>query len=187
MTTNNPETNTNEKGAFTLYSSFLPILLLLGIIIGAGYFLLSGEFDFPTLGGNKTEVRRLTGYPTIVYTTDQVDKQRLVIKSQEELNTFLNTIDPTGLLVLNEEINFDKEYLIAATTETRPTDGYKLKIKRLYEDTEDQSLLVSLEETRPEESCAVLEDSNIPVDIVAIKKTDMAIDFERIIIPDVCE
>ena len=68
MTMTNPKLNElNEKG-YTLYASFIPILLIIAILFGPGYFLLKGEFDFPTLGSDKTEVRRFDGFPTVAYT-----------------------------------------------------------------------------------------------------------------------
>jgi hypothetical protein len=186
MTTTNNKHNHSERG-YTLYASFIPIVLIILIIVGAGYFLLKGEFQMPKLGKDMAEVRRIEGFPTVAYTNGQLDKQRVVIKSTEELNEFLDMVDSTGQLIVLENINFEKEFLIGAATETNETSGYEMKIKKLIADKERKLLTVSLQETRPGDTCEVDIQNNVAVDIVAISKTDWEINFERVTKTDECQ
>ncbi len=184
---NEPAILTDQRG-YTLNASLVPVLLIVGIIIGAGYFLLRGEIELPKLGTDRTEVRRLDDFPTVQFTKEELDDNvRVVITSQEELNDFLNMIDSTGQLVLTENINFEKEFLLGAATESRDTTGYTTKIKKIHEDKEDKSLVVTIEEVKPGEFCEVDTQNNIAVDIVAISKTDWDIEFEKETKTDECE
>lgn len=161
--------------------SLLPILLIVGLIIGAGFLLVQGEVQLPWLKKDNTlEIRRLEGYPTVVYTNDIEDKQRIVIKSQEELEAFLKSVDKTGNLALGEKIDFNKEYLLAVASKTVNTKGFDMKIKKIYINEKDNSLLVSVRQAKPGETCTYDPDPNVPVDLVAIDKTDKSIEFELI-------
>lgn len=173
--------NNNEKGQI-LYASLLPILIVVAIIVGAGFYLFKGEIKMPKFGRSATELKRLEGLPTIVSLTSEnpvIEKQRVVIKSEEELNSFLNMIDPSGKLVVKDNINFNKEYLLAVATETNETYGHDIKVKKLYEDKENNSLLVSVLEVEPDDECDEDKVPNVAVDIVSISKTDKTIEFER--------
>ena len=169
---------TNKKST-TLNISLIPLFILLALIIGAGFLLLQGEVELPKFNRGP-KVRRLEGFPTVIYTDKQIEKQRKVITSEEELNEFLNYIDETKLLTLRENINFEKESLLAVATDTNQETGIRLKIEKIYEDKDDQTLLVTLEEREQGEYCEVENDPNIAVDIAAISKTDWEIKFDRI-------
>lgn len=170
----------NEEGKI-LYATFLPIVVLVAVLAGTGYFLLKGDIKLPKLRKEPTEIRRLEGFPTIASDTNELDKKRLIIKSQDELNNFLNEIDPAARIILKEDINFDKEYLIAATTETKDMYGYEMKVRKVKED-KNGKFVVELQEETPGDYCEDEFDKvpNIAVDIVAISKTDSEFDFERI-------
>jgi hypothetical protein len=159
--------------------SFLPLLLLILIILGAGYFLIQGEIKLPKFDRGP-QIRRLEGFPTVIYTDRKVEKQRLVIKSEEELNDFLNLVDDTGLLTLREDIDFEKEFLLGVTSETEKEVDHEIKIRKVYEDKDDGSLLISIRETFPGETCDSEIDEHIAADLVAISKTDLDIEFERV-------
>lgn len=172
----------NNKSSKTLYISFLPILILVGVIVGAGYFLTEGELKLPG-DSDKLNVRRLENYPREVLTTKVLDKQRLVIDNQKDLDTFLASIDSSNKpLEIVEKINFDKELVLVSSTSTQETDGYKMKIDKIYIDEEANSLLASIELTEPGDSCIdeLEQATNVWVDIVTIKKTDKEIEFERL-------
>jgi hypothetical protein len=55
-----------------------------------------------------------------------------------------------------------------------------VRIKKIYEDKEKGTILVSLRETEAGDTCEVEMDPNVAVDIVAISKTETPIDFERV-------
>lgn len=167
------------KKTTIVYMSFLPIILIILLVLGAGYFLMAEDIKLPKFNQGP-QIRRLEGFPTLVYSETPIEKQRRVIKSEEELNEFLNFVDTTGLLTLKEQINFDKEYVIAVTSETEKPDGHEIKIRKVYENKDDGILLISILETFPEEGCQVEENPHIAVELVALDKVDLKIDFERI-------
>jgi hypothetical protein len=168
------------KKTNTLYMSFVPVILLLVLIAGAGYFLLKDDFKLPKIFNNEPQLRRLEGFPTVVNSAQPIEKQRVVIKSQDELIAFLKTVDPTGSLALGEKINFDKEYLLGVAAKTATEGDTQIKIRKLYEDKKAKEILVSIREIDPQGPCVKTGQSIIPVDIVAISKTDDSIKFEVI-------
>jgi hypothetical protein len=167
----------NQKA--NLKISLIPLVVIIGLILGAGYLLLAGDIKLPQFN-NGPQFRRVDGFPTVIYTDKVIEKQRIVIKSEEELTNFLNMIDPTGLLEVRETINFNKEYLIAVTTETEQETNRATRIKKIYEDKEKGNILVSVRETEPGKTCEIEIDPNVAVDIVAISKTELPMEFERI-------
>ncbi len=168
----------NRQEAF-LRVSLLPLLVLIGLIFGAGYFLLKDEIKLPSLRKNPT-IQRLEGFPTVIYTDKQIEKTRKVITNDQELAEFLNLIDETGILTVKEEVNFDKNVVIAISTETNEETGHKIKVKKVYEDIDRDKILIEFEEVDPEDDCKMELDSNIAVDLVMLSKTDSRIDFEKI-------
>lgn len=176
----------NNKQSTTLNISLIPLFILISLIIGAGFFLLQGEIELPKFDRGP-KVRRIEGFPTVIYTDKEIEKQREVISNKEDLNEFLNFIDETGLLTLRENINFNKENLLAVATETNDETGVRLKIDKIYEDKEDQILIVTLEERVQGENCDLENDPNVAVDIAAISKTDWKIKFERVKKTIICE
>ncbi|RJR27125.1 hypothetical protein C4561_03100 [candidate division WWE3 bacterium] len=171
-----------------IYISLLPLVIIVLLIFGAGYFLLADEIKLPKFNKG-TQIRRLENFPTIIYTEEgkQYEKQRRVIKSEEELNDFLNYIDPAGLVTLKETVDFNKEYVIGVATEVEDPETHAIKIKKVYEDKDKKSLLIALHETFPRENCTVEVSPHIAVDMVAINKTDWSIDFERVKEEEPCE
>lgn len=169
----------DDKQRASLRVSLIPIVVLIGLILGAGYFLLKGEITLPKLNKGPT-IQRLGGFPTIIYTDKELDKQRKVITNEQELNEFLNLVDETGLLTVKEEINFEKSVVLAVASATNEETGHKIKIRSVYEDKEEQEILVEFEETDPDNDCEYELDKNIAVDMVVLSKTDYEINFEKI-------
>lgn len=157
--------------------NLLPIVVLVLIAFGTGYFLIKGDFKFPKFNRDP-QIRRLNGFPTVVDVTTDVDKQREVIKSMDDFKKFLSYVDKSGLVTLREAINFDKEYLIAVSSTTQGEDGLGLRIKKVYEDRVNSSLLVSVEQTKNPDNCQPTPRKTALIDVVAISKTDKQIDFE---------
>jgi hypothetical protein len=164
-----------------IYISLLPLFVIILLIIGAGYFLLVDEIKLPTFNKGP-QIRRIEGFPTsvVVDPATKMDKQRLVIQAEHELNTFLNNVDKTGMLTMREKIDFNKEYVIAVGSEVEQAVGHRIKIRKVYENKAEKSLLVSLVETYPGEKCTPEVNPHVAVDLVAINKTDWNITFERI-------
>lgn len=169
---------TNNQRA-TLKMSLIPLVILIGLILGAGYFLLQGEIKLPKFNKGP-QLRRLEGFPTVIYTDATLEKQRKILKSEQELAEFLNYMDPSGLTEVRSPINFDREYLIAVSSDTQDETGHTIKVKKIYQDKEDKTLLVTLEETEEAENCELENDKNVMADVVAISKTDWKVEFERV-------
>ncbi|MCA9308059.1 protease complex subunit PrcB family protein, partial [candidate division WWE3 bacterium] len=168
--TNYIELINNEHGASKLYISILPIVILVLLVLGLGYFLTEGEVDLPWKSTNRLDVERIEGYPTNILTSNQVTKKREIIKSQEDLDNFINSIDSAGVVKAPQGVDFEDNFVIAVATETLNTDGYRLKVHRIYLDDKDNSLLVQVEETEPGKTCEVSEVTNVAVDLAVIEK-----------------
>ncbi len=169
---------TNNQRA-TLRMSLIPLVIIIGLILGAGYFLLQGEIKLPQFNKGP-QIRRLDGFPTAIVTDKVMQKQRLVVKSQAELATFLNSIDPTGMTTVRSPVDFNKEYILAVSSDTQTESGHKIQIKKIYEDKANKTLSISIEETEAGANCKVDKESNITADAVAISKTDYEINFDRV-------
>lgn len=174
------------KKAQTLYVSFIPLILIIGLIFGAGYFLLADEIKLPSFKKDP-EVRRLEGFPTVIYSEDVFEKQRKVIKTEDELNDFLNMVDPTGIATLKENIDFDKEHIIAISSETEVEVDHRIRVKKIRYDKDDEELIVLIHEFFPGDTCEIEEDPHIAVDLVAIEITDKLIDFDREKLVEECD
>ena len=161
-----------------LYISFLPIIILVVLVLGIGYFLTEGDIELP-FGGDGIGSRSLKGFPALVLTSNTLEKQRLVVRSQEELDAFLSTVDSSGQLTLNDKVNFNREYVLAVASETLETDGYKIKVDNITDYPEENKIVVTILLTEPGETCVTEAATQVAVDLVAIKKTDKNIDFER--------
>ncbi len=176
----------NNKQKASLRISLLPIVILVGLILGVGYFLLKGEINLPDFNKEPT-IQRMEGFPTVIYTDKNMEKQRKVIKNEQELTEFLNLIDETGMLTAKEQIDFDKNMVLAVATETNEETGHNLKIKKVYEDKKEKRMIVEIEETNPDNDCQIEIDNNIAVDMVIVSKTDWDIKFEKVTKAVECE
>lgn len=168
-----------DKQRAALKVSLFPIVVLIGLIMGIGYFLLQGEISLPKLNRGPT-IQRVEGFPTVIYSDREMEKERRVIRSEEELNNFLNYIDETGLLDVKEKINFQKNVVIAVTTDSDDKTGRKMKIDEVYEDKEENEILVKFDEIKPGDNCEQEIDRNIAVDMVILSETNMDISFEKV-------
>lgn len=168
-----------SKQKTILNMSLIPLVIIILLILGTGYFLLEGEIKLPKFKRGP-QIRRLDPFPTVVYTEKPIEKQRRVIKSEKELNEFLNYIDETGLLTLKEKVNFEKEFVIGVSTDTNDQTDNSLRVKKVYEDQPKSQLIVSVKEEVPGENCEVTNDKNVAVDLVAISKTEYNITFDRV-------
>jgi len=162
-----------------LYVNVIPIIIILLLIGGAGYFLFGQDLEIP-IEDRKTQITRVEGFPKMIYVNEDREKIRKVITSEEELNEFLNEVDKNRELALNTNINFNRHYLMCTATKTLEGENHTFKIKKIYKDTDDKTLTVVQERTDPDEGCKLEGGRNIWVDIVQINKTDWNIDFELV-------
>ena len=168
-----------NKERASLKVSLIPIVILVGLILGAGFFLLKDEIQLPKFNKGPT-IQRLEGFPTVIYTQNDMVKQRKVISNDQELDEFLNFVDKSGMLQMREKINFDKDVVLAVSSDSHDEVGRKIKITKVYEDKKNKELKVIVEETKPGETCSPEVDKNITVDMVKISKTDWEISFDRV-------
>ena len=175
----------NQKAKLRI--SLLPLVVIIGLILGAGYLLLKGDIDLSKIFNKGPQLRRIEGFPTIIGTSNQVEKTRTVIRSEQELTDFLNKVDSTGLLELKDPINFNKEILVAVSTETENNNGNGIRIKKISEDKIKKKMVVSVIETEKGPTCEVENDKSVGIDIVAVSKTDLPFGFDRIKQYEQCE
>ena len=169
-----------KKSQGVLYISALPLLIIVVLILGAGYLLVVEDLKLPNFFDNKVEVRRLEGFPTSLDVTEDLDKRREIIRTEEELNEFLNAVDPAGLLIVKDNINFDKEILVGVVTKTLDEDGHEFKVRKVYKNDGEGELLVSLTRIDPAEDCNMEPVKNIWIDLVSVSNTDLDFDFELV-------
>jgi len=169
--------------------SALPLIIIFSLILGAGYFLLKGDIDLSSLfqDKNNLEMRRIEGFPTVVPVTTEHDKTQKIIQNEQGLIEFLASVDETNKLSVGEKINFEKEMLIGVATSNFSETGYRMKIRKIYVDRDSNSLLVSSMITQPGDTCPKEPQANVLVDIVAVDKTEMAVDFETLRQTELCE
>ena len=168
---------TNKQHAI-LNMSLLPLAIILVLILGVGYFLLQGEIKLPKFNRGP-QIGRLENFPTVLDTTKDMEKIRKVLKSEAELDEFLNTVDGENQLSVKEKINWDKQFVLAVTTSTNEESGHKIKIAKAYENKTDKTLLIRVTEVEKGGGCDVEKGKNIAIDLVTITKTDYTIEFER--------
>lgn len=158
--------------------NLIPLFILIGILVAIYFVFLSGTDLFKL--NREPEVRRINGFPTVAYTDKPLEKKREVITNEQQLADFLNYVDESGYLIVREDIDFNKEFLLGVSTDTNATEGHSIKVRKLYEDKENNKLIVSLREEEPGDNCNYEANPNVAVDLVAISKTAQKIDFERI-------
>lgn len=157
--------------------SVLPVIIILGLILGAGYFLIGEDIKLPKFLNGEPKFERVEGFPKTIYTEKEMDKKRLVITSEDQLNEFLNYVDENNQIDFNSKVNFNKKMLIAVSSGNFEADESKFKIRRIYKDASKKTLLVSIESEELGDLCERKLDPNIIVDFATIDKTDWTIDF----------
>lgn len=168
--------------------SALPLIIIIGLILGTGYLLLKDNIDLSFLEtSDNLEMERLEEFPKTVGVNEDIEKQREVIKSEEELVEFLSYVSKSSELSLNRKVDFNKEMLIGVSTETFNTGGYSIKIDDINKDTEANSLHVTSLITKPGDNCLVTQQLTSAVDIVVVDKTDMDVEFDTLRTTDFCE
>lgn len=183
------EVNMNEKKLNKMSGlSALPLIIIIGLILGTGYLLLKDSIDLSFLEVSKDlEMERLENFPKTVSVTKDLDKQRAVIKSEEELINFLSYVSKSKELSLGRKVDFKKEMLIGVSTKTNNTGGYSVKIEKIKVDKKTNNLYITSLITKPSDNCVVTQQLNSAVDIVLVSKTNMDVEFETVRTTDLCE
>ncbi|OGC51231.1 hypothetical protein A2709_01920 [candidate division WWE3 bacterium RIFCSPHIGHO2_01_FULL_43_9] len=179
------EHTTKNKGSLSKSSmNLVPVLLISILIVSAGYLLLKDTLQLPWFKTEKTmEITRLVGYPTTIETQKDLKKTRMVLKSSDELRNYLQSIDivdEEAYNQLNSQVDFAKETLIAASSDTQEETESTIKIKRVALDRDNNVLAVTIVQSKPDATCIPEIKKNILVDFVKITKTDKEFDFDAI-------
>jgi predicted RNA-binding protein with PUA-like domain len=169
-----------SKQQATIRMSMIPLVIIVALILGAGFLLLKGEINFKKIFNPSPQIRRIQGFPTIVYRDTAPAKVRAIIKSQDDLNAFLKQADTTGLLTFKDSVNFNREMLIGVTSDFYTTSDRSIRIKKVYENADKDALVVSIDEFVMDNDCETDKSNYISVDMIAITKTTKPIKFERV-------
>jgi len=132
---------------------------------------------------NSIEYTHEEGFPRALNVTEQFEKVRLVIKSEEELKNALAAVDKNGEIRL-PQINWDRKIALFVTSVTRDAAGYETRIKKITLDQED--LIVEIRDTEPGDTCINTPQLTLPMDLVVLDKTDMTIEFEVVKVVKEC-
>lgn len=162
--------------------NLIPVLLLVAVIAVAGYLLLKDTINLPwTKKGDSIEVTRIEGFPKTIETEKDLKKQRLIIKSKEELKGFLDYLDikdENFYESVLSQVNFDQRYLIGVSSDLQEETEGMYRIKRVLNDKQDASLKVVVIQYKPDITCAPQIKNNVLADLVIISKTDLAVSFD---------
>lgn len=170
MTENNQKTGKIANIVIYTVVGLIVVFLLLKFV--------GPKFNIDIFGKGKNdndiEYSRVKGFPRTIGTSEQLAKTRVVIKSEEELKQALATVDKNGEIEL-PQINFDKKIALLASSKTRNTGGYEIRIRKIEQDKDD--LIVNIRETSPGKTCITTQQMNVPVELVVIDKTDLSVEF----------
>lgn len=123
---------------------------------------------------------RIDNFPTVVETTNKVvDKKRLVVSSQEEFEKIMEELLSDKSKINLPAVDFSKNRVIIASTETNETTGYSAKISSVVKDEQNKKLNTIITFTKPGETCINEEKTNVAIDIVTIEKNDFEVTFDR--------
>ncbi|NBO17313.1 MAG: hypothetical protein EBV07_00250, partial [Proteobacteria bacterium] len=123
---------------------------------------------------------RVDNFPAVVETANKVtDKKRIVISTQEEFDKVLNELLSDKTKVKIPTIDFDKNRVIIAASETNETTGYSVKISSVIKDDQNKKLNTIVTFTKPGETCINEEKTNVAIDMVTVEKNDFEVEFDR--------
>ena len=164
--------------------NIVPVLLILILILGAGYLLLKDTLKLPWFRNDNTiEITRLEGFPRSWNTQKDIKKSRIVIKSESELRDFFTNVDmddDTSLQAIIKAVNFETEYLLAVNNGVQEETEGLLRIKRVERDDSKKRLTIKVYQYKPDTTCVPEINKNVLIDIVKISKSDYEVKFEII-------
>ena len=71
-------------------ANFLPIIAIAILIAAAGFLLTMDDLELPWMPSDKVTATHLVNFPREVPTLQELEKDRKVLKSQDELENYLN-------------------------------------------------------------------------------------------------
>jgi hypothetical protein len=74
------------------------------------------------------------------------------------------------------KVNWDKKMVLLVTSKTRNTGGYETRIRKVEMDKDD--LVVTIRDQEPGKTCITTQQTNVPMDIVVLDKTDLSIEWQ---------
>lgn len=165
--------------------NILPIIIVLGIIVLAGYPLLKGNVNAPwQKKDKKIQITRMEGFPRTWETQKNIKKSYRVIQNQAELEEFFNyadlSSDQNALNSILSNVNFNKEQIIAVVSDVQEELGSQIKIKKIEEDKKDKTLKVTIFQIKPDDTCIPEVKNNVLIDIIKIDKTNYKIEFDSV-------
>ncbi|MBP8960760.1 hypothetical protein KBG31_00875 [Patescibacteria group bacterium] len=173
-------TNKN-KSSIKVYVNIVPLIIIFLLIGGAGYFLFGQDIKLPSFKPEDSiKVTRIDGFPYRINVKEPREKTRKIIKSEEELTAYMAEIDPEGQIDLRENFNFNKNFLVAVSTETIQDPWTKYRIKRVERDSRKQKLTVEHELTVPVTECPEEKEEEETTDKADAEETTQAIIVDMI-------
>ncbi len=173
QTTQPTQTKSNKMVNIAIYTA---VFLVMGFLI---LYFVGPKFGINLFGkgkdANNIEYSRVDGFPRAFNTAEQVNKARLVIKTEEELKQAISNIDKSGEIKL-PKINFEKKMALLVTSKTRNTGGYETRIRKIELDKDD--LVVTIRDQEPGKTCMTTQQLNVPMDLVVLDKTDLSIEWQ---------
>lgn len=165
--------------------NIVPVILIFVLILGAGYLLLKDTLKLPWFRDDDTiEITRMDGFPRAWVSEKEVVKIRRVIENKAELQEFFDyadmTSDQASLNAILAQVDFNKELVLAATSDTQEETEGMVRIKRVEIDKAKKKLAVRIIQYKPDTTCVPEIKKNILVDIVKIDRSDNKIDFDLV-------
>ncbi len=161
----------------------VPVILIFALILGAGYLLLKDTLKLPWFRNDNTlEITRMEGFPRTWITDKEIKKTRRVIENKAELQEFFEYADmgsdQNSLEAVLSQVDFDKEVLLAVSSDTQDETEGMIRIKRIEVDKNKKKLYVMVIQYKPDGTCVPEIKKNVLVDIVKIDRSDNQFEFD---------
>jgi len=164
--------------------NIVPVILISVLILSAGYLLLKDTLKLPWFRKSNTiEITRLEGFPRAWETQKAIEKTRRVIKNEAELRDFFahaDMNDDASLTAVLNAVNFDNEFLLGVTSDTREETEEVIRIKRVERDDAKEKLLIKVYQYKPDTTCVPEIKKNVLIDLAKISRSEYKVDFEVI-------
>lgn len=155
----------------------IPLIIVVVLIVILGFVLLRDNiFD---LFKPQNALTRIEGFPREVDSNKKVEKLRRIVKSEEDFKSLMKEIFDDENKIAIPENDFTKSDLFVVTTDLNDTKGFRLKIRSLIKEDENNYKAI-LERQKPGKTCVNEAVPNIALDIVKIDKNLPDIETDRV-------